>query len=755
MTSPPTAAAPPGRIRSLTGLRAEYASGARTPTAVVEAVLDRIAARGDDHAWISRFPVEALHGRAAELERRALAGGIGGMPLYGVPVAVKDSIDVEGLPTTNACPDYAYLPRRSAFAIRRLIEAGAIVIGKTNLDQFATGLVGVRSPYGAPESVFGGGMISGGSSSGSAVAVAAGVVPVAIATDTAGSGRVPAALNGIVGMKPTLGLISTTGLLPACRSIDCISVMSTGVEDALAVLDVISGPDPDNPWSRPVGLRPPLIGPPRLGLPVVDDLEFFGDHAMRGAHLAARDRAVAELGASTHPVPLADFREAGALLYAGPWVAERLADLAGFLASHPDSVLPVTRSIIEGGASFSAAEAFGAQHRMAELRLAVTRLFGHVDALVLPTIGTTFTQDQVRADPIATNTMLGHYTQFANLLDLCAISLPAGRTGDGRPVSLMLLAPAGGDLVLGELARRLLGEQPPAVSPAPEEPAREVVIAFAGRHLTDRSHDGELLAHGGRDDRRRDKTEAPEASIPAEPYPFSFGLADTALVIIDMQRDFVEPGGFGETLGNDVGQLSGVVPVLRGVLEAVRGAGMLVIHTREGHLPDLSDCPPAKLTRGAPAMRIGDPGPNGRILIRGEPGHDIVPELYPVPGEPVVDKPGKGAFYATELADILRANGIRRLVVTGVTTEVCVHTTVREANDRGFECLVLSDCVGSYFPDFQRTGLRMIAAQGGIFGWVAPAATLLQALATLPTPSPVAGALPAPAPAAATLGSNR
>jgi len=223
----------------------------------------------------------------------------------------------------------------------------------------------------------------------------------------------------------------------------------------------------------------------------------------------------------------------------------------------------------------------------------------------------------------------------------------------------------------------------------------------------------------------------PKASVPAEPYPFEFSLADTALVIIDMQRDFVEPGGFGESLGNDVDQLRVVIPVLADVLEKARAAGLLVIHTREGHLPDLSDCPPSTLNRGNPSPRFGDPSPNGRILIRGEKGHDIVPELYPIEGEPVIDKPGKGAFYATEFGDILAARGIRRLVVTGVTTEVCVHTTVREANDRGFECLVLSDCVGSYFPDFQRVGLQMIAAQGGIFGWTAPAEAFLAGLSTL------------------------
>ena len=218
------------------------------------------------------------------------------------------------------------------------------------------------------------------------------------------------------------------------------------------------------------------------------------------------------------------------------------------------------------------------------------------------------------------------------------------------------------------------------------------------------------------------------ASLDALPGPYTFDPASTAIVVIDMQRDFMEPGGFGETLGNDVSQLRRVIEPTAALLAAARTAGLLVIHTREGHQPDLSDCPPAKLDRGDPSMRIGAPGPMGRILIRGEHGHGIIDELAPAPGEPVIDKPGKGAFYATELGELLAAKGIRSLVVTGVTTEVCVHTTVREANDRGFECLVLADCVGSYFPEFQEAGLKMIAAQGGIFGWVAESPAFIAAL---------------------------
>jgi nicotinamidase-related amidase len=232
--------------------------------------------------------------------------------------------------------------------------------------------------------------------------------------------------------------------------------------------------------------------------------------------------------------------------------------------------------------------------------------------------------------------------------------------------------------------------------------------------------------------------------VSARPYDFSFDPTTTALVLIDMQRDFLEPGGFGESLGNDVSQLRGTIEPLRAVLAAARAVGLTIIHTREGHLPDLSDLPPAKLHRGNATLRIGDLGPKGRILIRGEYGQDIIDELAPIDGETVIDKPGKGAFYATAFGDVLVEKGISSLIVTGVTTEVCVHTTVREANDRGYECLVLSDCVGSYFPDFQRVALEMVAAQGGIFGWVAPSPALLEALSAPAAPT-VPAALPAPA----------
>jgi nicotinamidase-related amidase len=243
-----------------------------------------------------------------------------------------------------------------------------------------------------------------------------------------------------------------------------------------------------------------------------------------------------------------------------------------------------------------------------------------------------------------------------------------------------------------------------------------------------------MAAHSGpaAECRQQVRGYAVKTQIVAEPQPITVELDRTALVIIDMQRDFLEPGGFGETLGNDVSLLQKAVGPCKAVLEAARAAGMLVIHTREGHRPDLSDAPPAKVERGSPSLRIGSPGPMGRILIRGEPGHDIIPALYPIAGEPVIDKPGKGAFCQTDLELTLHNAGIENLLVCGVTTEVCVNTTVREANDRGYRCVVLGDCCASYFPEFHEMGLKMIKAQGGIFGWVSDSKEMLEALARAP-----------------------
>jgi allophanate hydrolase len=437
----------PLRVR---GLRGNYVEGRLRPPEVVEEVLRRIEARGDDSVWISRFDAATLHRRAAELEARYSGGPL--PPLYGIPFAVKDNIDVAGLPTTAACPAFAYRPGRDAGSVRRLLDAGAIVVGKTNLDQFATGLTGTRSPYGACESVFGGDLVAGGSSSGSAVAVAAGLVAFALGTDTAGSGRVPAAMNGIVGLKPTRGLIGASGVLPACRSLDCVNVFSADIAGAADVLAVLAGPDPDDPWSRPAPASTASAGPARVA--VAADLDFAGDDAYGAAVAAATARAEPAV-----QVPLDPFLEAGDLLYGGPWVAERLAGLADFLATHPEDVLPVTRAVIERGAAFDAVAAFRARHRLQELRAQVARLWERADVLLLPTVPTTFTRAEIAADPIGRNLVLGRYTQSANLLDLAAVAVPSGTTADGRPVGITLLGPAFSEARLLSTADELLARE--------------------------------------------------------------------------------------------------------------------------------------------------------------------------------------------------------------------------------------------------------------------------------------------------------
>jgi allophanate hydrolase len=402
--------------------------------------------------WISRVPDGELRARA---ERLATAGPRPDQPLFGVPFAVKDNIDTAGLPTTAACPAFAYTPDRDAGSVRRLLAAGAILVGKTNLDQFATGLTGARSPYGACESVFGHDLVSGGSSSGSAVAVAAGLVAFALGTDTAGSGRVPAALNGVVGLKPTRGLVGTSGVVPACRSLDCVSVLAADVADAAAVLDVLAGPDPDDPWSRTVTAPGPDRPDVRLAVAGHGELDFEGDTAMAAAYAGAEARAVEHCASEVRRTPLGPLLEAGDLLYTGPWVAERLAGLADFLAAHPDDVLPVTRSIIERGHQVSGVDAFRGRHRLQELRAWTDRLWERADALLLPTVPTTFTRAQIAEEPVARNLVLGRWTQFANLLDLAAVALPAGTTPDGRPVGVSLLGPAFSEARLLRIAHQL------------------------------------------------------------------------------------------------------------------------------------------------------------------------------------------------------------------------------------------------------------------------------------------------------------
>lgn len=455
---------------SIAEILASHAAGTGSPTRTAARVADAIAARGDDGVWLSTVPRTALLAAAAEIERRP---GARTLPLYGVPFGVKDSLDVAGVPTTLACPDYAYVAQTTATAVQRLLDAGALYVGKTALDQFATGLNGTRTPHPIPRSVYGLELISGGSSSGSALAVALGQVPFAVATDTAGSGRVPAALNGVVGFKPSRGLISTTGLVPACKSLDCVSLMAGSIEDVDRVFDVVAGRDDADPWSRDRG--PGFDGRDiRVGLPPVEELEFFGDDAMAQAHLAFR--AHMQRVTPTVEVSLSGFLAAGELLYQGPWVAERLVEFGDFLADHPDSIHPVVREIFEGGRRYTAVDAFAALQRLAELKAEVARLWDRMDVLLVPTIGTTFTVDQVLADPIRSNTVLGHYTHFGNLLDLLGISIPGRLTADGRPSAAMLLGRAQSDDTVLQLAAQLLDEPR-------DRPHQSVAASLAEEHV--------------------------------------------------------------------------------------------------------------------------------------------------------------------------------------------------------------------------------------------------------------------------------
>jgi allophanate hydrolase len=369
---------------------------------------------------------------------------------------VKDNIDVEGAPTTAACPAYCYTPERSATAVRRLTDAGAIPIGKTNLDQFATGLVGTRSPYGACRNTFDPRYISGGSSSGSAVAVAAGIVPFSLGTDTAGSGRVPAMFNNLVGLKPTRGLVSTAGVVPACRTLDCVSVFALTCADALAVLRVMEGNDEADPFSRkPAAGRGashgPFPRPFRFGIPAADQLEFFGD-AETAEHFSAAVERLKSIGGAPSMIDYRPFHETAELLYGGPWVAERYWVARQILSENPDSLLPVTRQIIEGAQRWSAVDTFDALYRLEALRRRSEGEWAKMDVLLLPTAGTIYTIEQVQADPVRLNSNLGRYTNFVNLLDLCAVAVPNAFRADGLPTGVTLMASAGQDGAVVELA---------------------------------------------------------------------------------------------------------------------------------------------------------------------------------------------------------------------------------------------------------------------------------------------------------------
>ncbi|MDB5321242.1 MAG: allophanate hydrolase, partial [Phycisphaerales bacterium] len=489
-------------------LATRYRNRETTPGDVLASVVARILADDDPAVFIRLLKVDEIAAQVAKVEARQRAGVA--QPLYGVPFAVKDNLDLAGHPTTAACPEFAYTPARSAAVVERLCAAGAIVVGKTNLDQFAAGLVGTRSPFGTPRNRFDEAYIPGGSSSGSAVAVAAGLVSFAVGTDTAGSGRVPAAFNNLVGLKPTRGILSTTGLVPACRSLDCLSLFALTCDDAKTLFDVAAGFDAADPYSRNAAdlpARPPIPAAFRFGVPGADQLEFFGNPHVARLYQAALER-LRQMGGTPVTIDYAPFARAARLLYEGPWLAERLAGIKEFFARHADALLPVTRSIIGPAAGRTAVDAFEAMYELQAIRQATRPVWEAIDFLAVPTAGTIYTKAQVEAEPVRLNTNLGYYTNFVNLLDQCALALPAGFGDDGLPAGVTLVAPAGRDIDLlriGSAYQRATGltlgatgHAMPTMAVAPAVIDRSIPIAVLGAHLAGQPLNSQLTDRGGR-----------------------------------------------------------------------------------------------------------------------------------------------------------------------------------------------------------------------------------------------------------------
>lgn len=479
---------------AISGLGDAYRRRRTTPVEVVSALLERIAASTGRGIWVSLLPQQRVLEQARALGARDPAS----LPLYGIPFAIKDNIDLADVPTTAGCPEFAYTPAQSAHVVARLIEAGAIPIGKTNLDQFATGLVGTRSPYGVCRNSFDPEYISGGSSSGSAVAVAMGLVSFALGTDTAGSGRVPAAFNNLIGLKPTCGRLSSRGVVPACRTLDTLSLFTLDAEDAALVCSVAAGFDVVEPYSRRPGEPRRLPGfahgPFRFGVPRPEQLEFFGNGEYRRLFGLCAQR-LERLGGRRVPVDFEPFLETARLLYEGPWLAERYLVVEPLLRRAPEALHPVTRQVIERGAAPTAAQAFAAQYRLQSLRRTTELVWDDIDLLLTPTAGTIFRIAEVEADPVRLNTQLGFYTNFMNLLDLAGVAVPAGFTSAGLPFGVTLAGPAWSDYELLRLAARLQRSEPARLGALPRPlgaaPAFDwaaysggIRLAVCGAHLT-------------------------------------------------------------------------------------------------------------------------------------------------------------------------------------------------------------------------------------------------------------------------------
>jgi allophanate hydrolase len=481
----------------ISALKNAFCDGTLTPCAVLLQIYEQIARTGEQPVWITLVKREENLARARALEADPQARTL---PLYGVPFAVKDNFDVEGMATTAACPAYARVAAQTATVVQKLLDAGAILIGKTNMDQFATGLVGTRTPYGICSSVFGAEYISGGSSSGSAIAVASGMVSFALGSDTAGSGRVPAAFNQLVGLKPTRGWVSTRGLLPACRTLDCVSIFTETCVDAAKVFAAARGYDAADPYARMPGPgqgASPWSGSAefRFGVPTAKSLNLFGDEEAVALYGSAVEKLIG-LGGAAVAFDYEPFRRAAELLYKGPWVAERLAAVGDFLGSDPDTVDPTVGAIIRGGEKYSAVDAFEAAYALKALRRATESVWEEVDFLLLPTTPTHYTVAEVLEKPIELNSNLGYYTNFVNLMDLAAVAVPAGFKPSGLPFGVSLIGKAFSDDGLLRVADRLhrglaktLGGSERALAAAPvmaasTAPPGCILMTVVGAHLT-------------------------------------------------------------------------------------------------------------------------------------------------------------------------------------------------------------------------------------------------------------------------------
>lgn len=489
-------------------LQQDYAQSRLLPSQCMAQVLERIDRCGPPEIWVSRVPVRDVADAARKLDQLLKQEGAAvfkRLPLFGIPFAVKDNIDVADMPTTAACPDFSYQPDSSATVVQKLLDAGAILIGKTNLDQFATGLVGTRSPYGAVRNSIDPDYVSGGSSSGSAVAVAMNLVTFALGTDTAGSGRVPAGLNGIVGLKPTRGLLSTRGVFPACRSLDCVSVFANTVSDAWAVTQVAAGYDAKDSYSRHI----PMAGLKQRSfkIAVPAQPEFFGDEKAKAAFERTLENLKALPQCEIGFIDYTPFKDAAQLLYQGPWVAERLAAVGKFFHENRDAINPVVGGIIAQGANYNAVDTFNGHYRLADLRRQAEMQLQNYDFLLVPTTPTMPRIADVEKEPVKRNSELGYYTNFVNFFDMAALSVPAGSREDGLPVGVTLIGRCGADYLLAAAAQALLPHMDNkaaasdvakvAAHPLPfAEPT--VQIAVVGAHLEGQPLNWQLLERGAR-----------------------------------------------------------------------------------------------------------------------------------------------------------------------------------------------------------------------------------------------------------------